>query len=45
MISRNGSDLFLTADFRRRSRCDGKITKVSPQPLTGSTPMALARAR
>ena len=35
MVSRNGSDLFLTADFPPAIKVDGKITKVSPQPLTG----------
>ena len=44
MISRNGSDLFLTADFPPAIKVDGKVTKVSPQPLTGHHTMALARA-
>jgi twitching motility protein PilU len=44
MISRNGSDLFLTADFPPAIKVDGKVTKVSPQPLTGQHTMALARA-
>jgi twitching motility protein PilU len=44
MISRNGSDLFLTADFPPAIKVDGKITKVSPQPLTGQHTLALARA-
>src|SRR6187431_1166364 len=44
MISRNGSDLFLTADFPPAIKVDGKITKVSPQPLTGQHTMALTRA-
>ena len=44
MISRNGSDLFLTADFPPAIKVDGKVTKVSPQPLTGAHTMALARA-
>ena len=44
MVSRNGSDLFLTADFPPAIKVDGKITKVSPQPLTGQHTMALARA-
>ncbi len=43
MISRNGSDLFLTADFPPAIKVDGKVTKVSPQPLTGQHTMALAR--
>jgi twitching motility protein PilU len=44
MLSRNGSDLFLTADFPPAIKVDGKITKVSPQPLTGQHTVALARA-
>ena len=44
MVSRNGSDLFLTADFPPAIKVDGKITKVSPQPLTGQHTMALARS-
>ena len=44
MISRGGSDLFLTADFPPAIKVDGKVTKVSPQPLTGQHTMALARS-
>ncbi len=44
MISRNGSDLFLTADFPPGIKMDGKIAKVSPQPLTPAHTLALARA-
>jgi len=44
MISRNGSDLFLTCDFPPAIKVDGKLTKVSPQPLNGMHTMALARA-
>ncbi len=44
MISRNGSDLFLTSDFPPAIKVDGKVTKVSPQPLNGMHTMALARA-
>ena len=44
MVGRNGSDLFLTADFPPAIKVDGKITKVSPQPLTGQHTVALARA-
>jgi twitching motility protein PilU len=44
MTSRNGSDLFLTADFPPAIKVDGRVTKVSPQPLTGMHTMALARA-
>jgi twitching motility protein PilU len=44
MVSRNGSDLFLTADFPPAIKVDGKVTKVSPQPLTGQHTVALARS-
>src|SRR4029078_13268560 len=44
MVTRNGSDLFLTADFTPAIKVDGKVTKVSPQPLTGAHTMGLARA-
>jgi twitching motility protein PilU len=44
MVSRAGSDLFLTADFPPAIKVDGKVTKVSPQPLTGQHTMALARS-
>jgi twitching motility protein PilU len=44
MISRNGSDLFITADFPPAVKVDGKITKVSPQPLTAGHTMSLARS-
>jgi twitching motility protein PilU len=44
MTSRAGSDLFLTADFPPAIKVDGKVTKVSPQPLTGQHTMALARS-
>jgi len=44
LVSRNGSDLFLTADYPPAIKVDGKITKVSPQPLSGQHTQALARA-
>jgi twitching motility protein PilU len=44
LITRGGSDLFLTADFPPAIKVDGKITKVSPQPLTSQHTVALARA-
>src|SRR3954465_2842639 len=43
MVSRQGSDLFLTADFPPAIKVDGKVTKVSPQPLTGQHTLALTR--
>lgn len=44
MLSRGGSDLFITAEFPPAMKVDGKITKVSQQPLNGRQTMALARA-
>ena len=44
MVSRGGSDLFLTCDFPPAIKVDGKVTKVSPQPLTGLHTVALARS-
>ena len=44
MVSRNGSDLFITAEFPPAIKVDGKITKVSPQPLNSAHTMALARS-
>ncbi|MBI5333040.1 MAG: PilT/PilU family type 4a pilus ATPase [Burkholderiales bacterium] len=44
MIARGGSDLFLTADFPPAIKVDGKVTKVSPQPLTTQHTIALARS-
>jgi twitching motility protein PilU len=44
MVSRKGSDLFLTADFPPAIKVDGVIHKVSPQALTGQHTQALARA-
>ena len=43
MLSRHGSDLFLTADFPPAIKVDGKITRVSPQPLTAQQTVQLAR--
>ena len=44
MSSRNGSDLFITADFPPAVKVDGKVTKVSPQPLTAAHTLSLARS-
>jgi twitching motility protein PilU len=44
LVSRKGSDLFLTSDFPPAIKVDGKVTKVSPQPLTGQHTVALARS-
>jgi twitching motility protein PilU len=44
MVSRNGSDLFITSEFPPAIKVDGTMTKVSPQPLNASHTLALARA-
>jgi len=44
LITRGGSDLFVTADFPPGIKVDGKIVKVSAQPLLPAHTMALARA-
>ena len=44
MVARNGSDLFLTAEFPPAIKIDGRVTKVSQQALTGQHTLALARA-
>jgi len=44
LVTRNGSDLFLTADFPPAIKVDGKVSKVSPQPLSGGHTISLARA-
>ena len=44
MVSRNGSDLFITAEFPPAIKVDGKVTKVSPQPLSPTHTLTLARA-
>lgn len=44
MTSKNGSDLFITADFPPAFKIDGKITPVSNQPLTAAHTIELARA-
>ena len=44
MVSRGGSDLFITADFPPAIKIDGAVTKVSPQPLSPLHTLALARS-
>jgi twitching motility protein PilU len=44
MLSKHGSDLFITADFPPAFKIDGKMTPVSNQPLTGNHTVELARA-
>jgi len=44
MVSRKGSDLFITAGFPPAMKVDGKVTKVSQQPLSPSHTLTLARS-
>ncbi len=44
LVSRGGSDLFITADFPPAIKVDGKVTKVSPQPLNPNHTLTLARS-
>jgi twitching motility protein PilU len=44
MVSRNGSDLFLTAGFPPAFKVDGKVVKVSQQELTPQHTMSLVRS-
>jgi twitching motility protein PilU len=44
MISRKGSDLFITSDYPPAIKVDGQVVKVSTQPLNARHTAALARA-
>ena len=44
LVSRSGSDLFITAEFPPAFKIDGKVSKVSSQALTAAHTVALARA-
>ncbi|QDZ30357.1 PilT/PilU family type 4a pilus ATPase [Noviherbaspirillum sp. UKPF54] len=44
MLSKNGSDLFITADFPPAFKIDGKMTPVSNQPLSATHTVELARS-
>jgi twitching motility protein PilU len=44
MLSKNGSDLFITTDFPPAFKIDGRMTPVSNQPLTPGHTLELARA-
>jgi twitching motility protein PilU len=44
MLTKGGSDLFLTADFPPAFKIDGKLTPVSSVPLTAPHTVELARA-
>jgi twitching motility protein PilU len=44
MLGRNASDLFITAEFPPAMKVDGKIAKVSSQPLSSAHTLTLTRA-
>ena len=44
MLSRKSSDMFITAGFPPAIKVDGKMTKLSPDGLTGAQTAALVRA-
>jgi twitching motility protein PilU len=44
MVSRGGSDLFITAEFPPAIKVDGQVARVSSQPLSAAHTMALARS-
>ncbi len=44
MVARNGSDLFLTAEFPPAFKVDGKVSPVSSVPLSAQHTIELARA-
>jgi len=44
MVRRNGSDLFITADFPPAIKLDGAVTPVAEQPFLAEHTAALARA-
>src|ERR1700712_692257 len=44
MVSRNGSDLFITAEFPPAIKVDGKVVKVSGQALGSQHTLALVRS-
>ena len=44
MVSRGGSDMFITGDFPPAMKVDGKLTKVSSQALNANHTLTLARA-
>jgi len=44
LVSRNGSDLFITADFPPALKVDGQIVKMSGQALGAAHTMALTRS-
>ena len=45
LVNRGGSDLFITSDFPPAMKIDGKVTKVSPQPLTAAHTLVSIRSK
>ena len=44
MLTKNASDLFISADFPPAMKIDGKMTPVTQQKLTGEYTQAFANA-
>jgi twitching motility protein PilU len=44
MVSRKGSDLFITAEFPPAIKVDGKVTRLMEQPLVAAHTLSLARS-
>jgi twitching motility protein PilU len=44
MVSRKGSDLFITAEFPPAIKVDGKVTRLMDQPLVAAHTLSLARS-
>lgn len=44
LLTRKGSDLFITADFPPAIKVDGRVIKVSSQNLTPAHTVALVRS-
>ena len=44
LLARKGSDLFITADFPPAIKVDGRVNKLSAQPLTAAHTLSLVRS-
>lgn len=44
MVARKGSDLFITAEFPPAIKVDGKVTRITEQPLVAAHTLTLARS-
>lgn len=44
MVARQGSDLFITAEFPPAIKVDGKVTRITEQPLVAAHTLTLARS-